>query len=150
MTPRTWKLIAAYGLLTAMVLVCLYLASLAPLWLNWGRELLAAAIAVAALLVGLRFAPIGAPTAISASGNGQALPATDTVVAPITDSTLTVRELEVLRLLADGLRNKEMARTLSVSENTIKTHLANIYEKLQVGRRTEALAVARRQGLIDG
>jgi DNA-binding CsgD family transcriptional regulator len=61
--------------------------------------------------------------------------------------SLSVREREVLRLLAQGLSNKELARALSVSENTVKTHLANLYAKLGVGRRTEALAIARRFGL---
>jgi len=49
-------------------------------------------------------------------------------------------------LLARGLSNKELARELSVSGNTIKTHLANLYAKLGVSRRTQALAVARTLG----
>lgn len=51
---------------------------------------------------------------------------------------LTQREWEVLRLVADGLRNKEIASRLSVSENTIKTHLCNIYSKLHVSCRMAA------------
>ena len=62
-------------------------------------------------------------------------------------SELSQREREVLHWLAQGLSNKEIARTLSLSENTVKTHLANVYAKLGVGRRTEALKVARQQGL---
>ena len=62
--------------------------------------------------------------------------------------TLTARELEVLRLLARGLRNKEIAARLSVSERTINFHLANIYQKLNVSGRTEALSKALGQGLI--
>jgi DNA-binding CsgD family transcriptional regulator len=46
------------------------------------------------------------------------------------------------------MSNKEMARTLSVSENTGKTHLANLYAKLGAGRRTEALTIAQRHRLI--
>jgi DNA-binding NarL/FixJ family response regulator len=61
---------------------------------------------------------------------------------------LTVREQEVLRLLARGLRNKEIAARLFVSERTVNFHLANIYQKLNVSGRTEALSKALEQGLI--
>ncbi len=61
---------------------------------------------------------------------------------------LTPRELEVLRLLARGLRNKEIAARLFVSERTVNFHLANIYQKLNVSGRTEALSRALEQGLI--
>ncbi|GER87807.1 hypothetical protein KDW_19690 [Dictyobacter vulcani] len=63
--------------------------------------------------------------------------------------TLTARELEVLRLLVRGLRNKEIAARLSVSERTVNFHLANIYQKLGVSGRTEALSKALEQGLIS-
>ncbi|GCE18782.1 helix-turn-helix transcriptional regulator [Dictyobacter kobayashii] len=62
--------------------------------------------------------------------------------------TLTTRELEVLRLLARGLRNKEIAARLYVSERTVNFHLANIYQKLGVSGRTEALSKALEQGLV--
>lgn len=62
--------------------------------------------------------------------------------------TLTAREQEVLQLLARGLRNKEIAARLIVSERTVNFHLANIYQKLNVSGRTEALSKALEQGLI--
>ncbi|HLG77658.1 MAG TPA: LuxR C-terminal-related transcriptional regulator, partial [Ktedonobacteraceae bacterium] len=62
--------------------------------------------------------------------------------------SLTTRELEVLRLLARGLRNKEIAARLYVSERTVNFHLANIYQKLNVSGRTEALSKALEQGII--
>ena len=61
---------------------------------------------------------------------------------------LTAREQEVLRLLARGLRNKEIAARLFVSERTVNFHLANIYSKLHVSGRTEALSKALEQGLL--
>jgi ATP/maltotriose-dependent transcriptional regulator MalT len=61
---------------------------------------------------------------------------------------LSQREREVLELLCRGMSNKLMARDLNVSENTIKTHVANLYAKLDVSRRTEAQAKAYRMGLI--
>jgi DNA-binding NarL/FixJ family response regulator len=62
--------------------------------------------------------------------------------------SLTARELDVLRLLARGMRNKEIAARLYVSERTVNFHLANIYQKLNVSGRTEALSKAIEQGLV--
>ncbi len=64
------------------------------------------------------------------------------------DDSLTTRELEVLSLLRRGLRNKEIAARLSLSERTVNFHLANIYQKLNVSGRTEALSKALEQGLL--
>ena len=61
---------------------------------------------------------------------------------------LSTRELEVLRLLASGQSNKEMARVLHLSPNTVKTHLANLYAKLDASRRTQAIAKARALAII--
>jgi DNA-binding NarL/FixJ family response regulator len=59
-------------------------------------------------------------------------------------------ELEVLRLVTAGLRNKEIAATLGISENTAKFHLRNILGKLHAESRTELAARAVREGLITG
>lgn len=61
---------------------------------------------------------------------------------------ITEREFEVLRLVAAGRSNKEIAQTLAVSPNTIKTHLSRLFEKLEASRRTEAIVRARELGLI--
>lgn len=61
---------------------------------------------------------------------------------------LTERELEVLRLIAEGLGNQEIADELVISKNTVKTHITNIFQKLQVDSRTEAALYTVRQGLI--
>jgi DNA-binding NarL/FixJ family response regulator len=58
------------------------------------------------------------------------------------------RELEVLELLAAGRSNKEIAQQLNVSPNTVKTHVARLFEKLEVRRRTEAILRARELGMI--
>ena len=63
---------------------------------------------------------------------------------------LTEREVEVLELVTAGLRNKEIAARLGISENTAKFHLRNILEKLHAGSRTELAARAVREGLISG
>ena len=58
------------------------------------------------------------------------------------------RELQVLELLAAGRSNKEIARELNVSPNTVKTHVAKLFEKLEANRRTEAISRARELGMI--
>jgi DNA-binding NarL/FixJ family response regulator len=61
---------------------------------------------------------------------------------------LTRREVEVIRLLAQGLGNKEIAVALSISENTVKTHVRHILDKLDLRSRAEAAAYAVRSGLV--
>ena len=61
---------------------------------------------------------------------------------------LTPQEVRVLERLASGQSNKEIARTLGLSPNTVKTHLANLFEKLEVSRRTQAIGKARELRLI--
>lgn len=65
-----------------------------------------------------------------------------------TAASLSPRETEVLTELSLGLSNKEIARALDMTEHTVKFHLKNIFTKLSINRRTEALIVAREQGLV--
>jgi NarL family two-component system response regulator LiaR len=62
---------------------------------------------------------------------------------------LTARELEVLRLIARGMSNKQIARELVVSEKTVKTHVSNILAKLHLADRTQAALYAVREGLAE-
>jgi len=73
------------------------------------------------------------------SHQSQAVPTVD---------ALTPREVEVLRLLAQGLQNKEIAAQLVISERTVKFHVSSIMSKLGAGNRTEAVTLAAQQGLI--
>jgi DNA-binding NarL/FixJ family response regulator len=70
------------------------------------------------------------------------------VRAPDSPETLTERETDVLRLLAQGQSNKEIAAALSLSEKTVKTHVSNILGKLNVPSRTQAALYAVRIGLV--
>jgi len=62
---------------------------------------------------------------------------------------LTPREREVLRLIADGLSNKRIARELGVAEKTVKTHVGHVLAKLELADRTQAALYAVREGLAD-
>jgi len=69
-------------------------------------------------------------------------------LGPDDPAPLTARELDVLEQLSLGGGNADLARALFVSENTVKSHLASIYRKLEVDRRVDALRVARSHGLL--
>jgi two-component system, NarL family, response regulator LiaR len=71
------------------------------------------------------------------------------VITPKTPVDLTEREIEVLRLMARGQSNKHIARSLHISEKTVKTHVSNILSKLGVQSRTQATLYAIRIGLVS-
>jgi two-component system NarL family response regulator len=62
---------------------------------------------------------------------------------------LTDREMEVLRLVAKGMNNRDIAKELFISENTVKNHIRNILEKLQLHSRMEAVVYAVREKLLE-
>ena len=76
------------------------------------------------------------------------LPTTATASATLPGSALSARELEVLRLVARGLGNKEIAAELGITTHTVKYHLAAVLEKLGVRSRTEAVSLGVRKGLV--
>ncbi|PYP54079.1 MAG: hypothetical protein DMD45_00170 [Gemmatimonadetes bacterium] len=100
--------------------------------------------AVRAAAAGLASLPAAVARALldGASRDGARRPVDDG------EQLLTPRELEILTLLGDGLVNKQIAVQLGISEHTVKTHLAAIYEKLEASNRAEAVATGLRRGLI--
>jgi DNA-binding NarL/FixJ family response regulator len=68
---------------------------------------------------------------------------------PVPAPKLTDREMEVLKLVAKGMNNRDIAKELFISENTVKNHVRNILEKLQIHSRMEAVMIALRDKLID-
>lgn len=62
--------------------------------------------------------------------------------------TLTPREVEIIKLVSDGKRNKEIGAVLGIAERTVAVHLNNIFEKLQVNERTAAVNTAVRRGIV--
>lgn len=113
-----------------------------PTWgaltLNASEDELAAALR--ALGEGLW---VGAPTLMRDLLVGKPFQALDEVGEP-----LTVRETEVLQLMAQGLANKQIALALGISEHTVKFHLSSLYAKLGVTSRTEAVRAGARRGLV--
>lgn len=96
--------------------------------------------------------------AVEAAGHGMAvvdpgeleglLAASNAPAMASEPSVLTPRELEVLRMMAEGAANKNIAWKLGISEHTVKFHVASILGKLHAGTRTEAVAIGMRKGLI--
>lgn len=72
-----------------------------------------------------------------------------TLASRMPRSELTAREIEVLKAVADGLRNRQIADQLQITEATVKVHVTNIMTKLAVADRTEAVTVALRRGIIQ-
>ena len=97
------------------------------------------AVAVAAAVRGLSVLAPGLTDAIVAPAG--------TSAAPV-QGVLTLRELEVLRLVAEGHSNKEIAFDLDISDHTVKFHLNSILTKLGARSRTEAATTAARLGLL--
>lgn len=67
----------------------------------------------------------------------------------VEDYAITPREMQILNLLAQGLNNLEISRSLEISETTVKTHMAKIFAKLEVRDRVQALVAATRLGLVQ-
>lgn len=135
-----WKRVAAYGVLLAA-------GTLALQWLDYQRLAREQSLEVYLFLVALAFLVLGvvigvrvlAPRPVAAfDGNPKGQAALG----------ISGRELEVLRELAAGHSNKEIARRLDVSPNTVKTHVARLFGKLQARRRTDAIRRARELGLV--
>jgi DNA-binding NarL/FixJ family response regulator len=67
----------------------------------------------------------------------------------VADDTLSVRELEVLRRVAEGKSNKAIAAELDISEGTVKTHMKSVLPKLEASDRTHAVMIALKRGILD-
>ena len=98
------------------------------------------------VIVALGFAALGLWTGIALMRRHRLAPGRNH--AAIRSLGLSAREVEVLEQLVAGGSNKEIARALDISPNTVKTHLAHLYEKLGVDRRAAAVAEARRLALV--
>jgi DNA-binding CsgD family transcriptional regulator len=127
--------------------VALALASMALTWLNqhYAIHALPTETYVALVAVGFTALGIWAGAMLTRRPVGGPFQRNE---AAIRSLGLSRRECEILDRLAAGRSNKEMARDLGISPNTVKTHIARIYEKLEVQRRVQAIEKARWLALI--
>jgi len=142
-----------YGIALAMLLFLLKWLELRFLIVGHAMEVYAGAIAVVFTVLGIWLAlklarPGAQPTVIEKTVYVH--PTTDFVINQneVDRLNLSRRELEVLQLMAEGLSNQEISARLFVSLNTIKTHTSNLFEKMEVKRRTQAVEMAKRIGII--
>jgi DNA-binding NarL/FixJ family response regulator len=135
-----WKRVAIYG-------AALAAGTLVLQWLDYERLarihsgdiyifLIAAGFLALGVYIGARV--LAAPAQTKFDGNPKALAALG----------ISPRELAVLQEIAAGRSNKEIAAQLNVSPNTVKTHAARLFEKLDAKRRTDAIAKARELGIV--
>jgi DNA-binding NarL/FixJ family response regulator len=109
--------------------------------------LIAALFAGIGIWLGLMLTRKKAPVVIKEVSAGAAEPCIADE-ARVRQFGITVRELEILGLIADGLSNREIAERLFVSENTVKTHSSRLFDKLGAKRRTQAVQIAKTERLI--
>ncbi|MES2110526.1 MAG: response regulator transcription factor [Bacteroidota bacterium] len=142
-----------YGLALAMLLFLLKWLELRFLIVGHAMEVYAGAIAVVFTALGIWLAlklarPKAQPRVIEKTVYVH--PTADFIInqKEVDKRNLSRRELEVLQLMAEGLSNQEISARLFVSLNTIKTHTSNLFEKMEVKRRTQAVEMAKRIGII--
>ncbi len=134
-----WKRIVLYGVLLATGAAALQWLDYQRLARDWAQEIYVGLIAAGFLALGLWLGrALFVREAAPFDGNPQAQAALG----------ISARELTVLQALSEGGSNKDIARRLGISPETVKTHLARLYERLGARRRTEALVRARELGLL--
>ncbi|MES3018379.1 MAG: LuxR C-terminal-related transcriptional regulator [Bacteroidota bacterium] len=146
-----YRSILIYGLSLAAALFLMK-------WLEWRFLILNHAFEIYAGIIALLFTGLGIWLAMKLSTPKikiitieKELAAEKTFVLnnkALNETGVSARELEVLELMADGLSNQEIAERLFVSLSTIKTHSSNLFFKLEVQRRTQAIEKAKRMELI--
>lgn len=135
-----WKTIILYGAVLAI-------AAFALEWLEYRYVARAYATEIYIFLIAVGFTVLGVFAGRRLTERAPPGPFQKNSAA-LASLGVTDREYEVLSLLAEGCANKEIARRLDLSPNTVKTHIARLYEKLEVRRRTQAVHKARNLALI--
>jgi DNA-binding CsgD family transcriptional regulator len=135
-----WKRVLAYGAFLAA-------GTFALQWLDYQRLARTQSLELYLFLVALGFLVLGVALGVRVFAR-PAPPPFDGNPRGRESLGISEREMEVLRELAAGQSNKEIARRREVSPNTVKTHVARVFEKLGASRRTEAIRKARELGLL--
>jgi DNA-binding CsgD family transcriptional regulator len=137
----SWRSVAAYGLLLAAGVLALD-------WVQYQRLVRSRTADVYLFLVAAGFLALGLWAVARLLGRPEPV-RSDHNEAAQASLGISDRELAVLRALADGRSNKEIAAALHISPHTVKTHVARLCEKLDARRRTEAIARARALGILS-
>ncbi len=140
MSKPVLKILLLYSLLLAI-------AAFALEWLQYQYFSKAYSVEIYVVLIALAFAALGLWVGHRLTAQKPRGPFEQNIAA-LKSLGISHRELEVLEALADGQSNKEIARTLDISPNTVKTHIAKLYAKLQVNGRVRAIEEARALHLI--
>jgi len=143
------KTILLYGTLLALLVWALK-------WMEYRYILRDLSLQFYLGLVALLFSGLGVWVGINLLKPKEVIPEQEVQVAPspivpeelLRESGISPREYEVLQLMAAGLSNQEIADRLFISLNTVKTHISNLYLKLDVQRRTQAIQKAKERGLM--
>ncbi|RYG14319.1 MAG: response regulator transcription factor [Burkholderiales bacterium] len=136
-----WKRVALYGVLLAV-------GTLGLQWLDYQRLARAHSGEVYVFLVAAGFLALGVVLGVRVFGHRAAPVPFDGNPKALEALGISPREVTVLQEIAAGRSNKEIAARLHVSPNTVKTHVARLFEKLGARRRTDALRRARELGLV--
>lgn len=141
-----------YGLIFALLLLLIRWLEVRFIIMQHAFEIYAGAIALIFTCLGIWLAlKLSKPKIQTQIIEKEVFKNTDNFVfneAAFEELGLSKRELEVLRLMASGASNQEIADQLFVSLNTIKTHSSRLFEKLDVKRRTQAIELAKKRSLI--
>lgn len=116
-------------------------------WADYRHRSMAWSTSVYVITIGIGFAALGAW--VGHQLTARPVPPFTPNHAAIAALGISPRELEVLGLLAGGSANKVIARHLAISPNTVKTHIARLFEKLEASNRTEAIARARALAILS-
>jgi len=136
-----WKRVLFYG-------ACLAIGTLALQWLDYQRLARAHSADIYIFLIAIAFLALGLFIGARVLGRAPAPLAFDGNPKAQQELGISPRELDVLREIAAGRSNKEIAAQLNVSPNTIKTHAARLFEKLGATRRVDAINRARELGIV--
>tara|TARA_R110000824_G_scaffold125051_3_gene283959 strand:- start:240 stop:665 length:426 start_codon:yes stop_codon:yes gene_type:complete len=140
MSRPVLKILLLYSLLLAV-------AAFALEWLQYQYFSKTYSVEIYVVLIALAFASLGIWVGYRLTMQKPRGPFEQNIAA-LKSLGISGRELEVLEALADGQSNKQIGRTLDISPNTVKTHVANLYAKLQVNGRVRAIEEARTLHLI--
>ena len=136
-----WKRVAFYGALLAAGTLTLN-------WLDYLRLARVHSGNIYVFLIAAAFLALGVFLGVRVFGGWAKPEPFDGNPKALASLGISPRELDVLQKLAAGCSNKEIASELDVSPNTIKTHVARVFEKLGASRRTEAINRARELGIV--